>query len=45
MPKSLIMLGHVVSEEPGMEDMANWMRTFIQEVPIRFVPAEEPFWT
>ena len=45
MPKGLIMLGHVVSEEPGMEDMANWMRTFIQEVPIRFVPAEEPFWT
>ncbi len=43
--KGVIMLGHVISEEAGMEDMANWMRTFITEVPIRFVPAGEPFWT
>jgi len=45
MAKGLIMLGHVVSEQPGMEDLGNWMKTFITEVPIRFVPAEEPFWT
>jgi putative NIF3 family GTP cyclohydrolase 1 type 2 len=45
MPKGLIMLGHVVSEQPGMEDFAKWMRTFIKDVPIEFVPAEEPFWT
>lgn len=45
MPKGLIMLGHVVSEQPGMEDLANWMRTFIKDVPIEFVPAEEPFWS
>ena len=44
MAKGLIMLGHVVSEQPGMEDLANWMRTFIHDVPIQFVPAEEPFW-
>jgi putative NIF3 family GTP cyclohydrolase 1 type 2 len=42
--KGIIMLGHVVSEEPGMEDFANWMRTFIHDVPIQFVPAGEPFW-
>ncbi len=45
MAKGLILLGHVISEQPGMEDLAKWMRTFIQEVPIQFVPAEEPFWT
>jgi putative NIF3 family GTP cyclohydrolase 1 type 2 len=45
MAKGLIMLGHVVSEQPGMEDLAKWMQTFIQRVPIQFVPAEEPFWT
>jgi putative NIF3 family GTP cyclohydrolase 1 type 2 len=45
MPKGLIMLGHVVSEQPGMEDLAKWMRTFIHDVPIEFVPAAEPFWT
>lgn len=45
MAKGLIMLGHVVSEQPGMEDLAKWMRGFIPEIPIQFVPAEEPFWT
>jgi putative NIF3 family GTP cyclohydrolase 1 type 2 len=45
MAKGLIMLGHVVSEQPGMEDLARWMRTFIKNVRIEFVPAEEPFWT
>ncbi|MEP6717286.1 MAG: Nif3-like dinuclear metal center hexameric protein [Terriglobia bacterium] len=43
--KGLIMLGHVVSEQAGMEDLAKWMRTFVKGVPIEFVPAEEPFWT
>jgi hypothetical protein len=45
MAKGLIMLGHVVSEQGGMEDMVRWLSTFIKGVPIRFVPAEEPFWT
>jgi putative NIF3 family GTP cyclohydrolase 1 type 2 len=45
MAKGLIMLGHVISEQPGMEDLAKWMQTFIKGVPIQFVPAEEPFWT
>ena len=42
--KGVIILGHVVSEQAGMEDYANWLRTFIHDVPIKFVPAEEPFW-
>lgn len=45
MAKGLIMLGHVVSEEAGMEDLAKWLRTFIKGVPIQLVPAGEPFWT
>ena len=44
MAKGIIMLGHVISEQPGMEDFANWMRTFLPNVPIQFVPAEEPYW-
>ena len=43
--KGLIMLGHVVSEQAGMEDLAKWLGTFIKGVPIQFVPADEPFWT
>jgi putative NIF3 family GTP cyclohydrolase 1 type 2 len=44
-PKGLLMLGHVVSEQPGMGDFARFLQTFIKGVPIQFVPAEEPFWT
>jgi hypothetical protein len=45
MPKGLIMLGHVISEQPGMEDLAKWMETFVKGIPIQYVPADEPFWT
>ena len=44
MPKGVIMLGHVISEQAGMEDFGVWMRTFLPGIPIQFVPAEEPFW-
>src|SRR5262249_15787912 len=29
MNKGQIILGHAISEEPGMEDVAQWLRTFI----------------
>jgi putative NIF3 family GTP cyclohydrolase 1 type 2 len=43
-PKGWIMLGHAVSEEQGMLEMAQWLTTFITEVPVQLVKAEEPFW-
>jgi putative NIF3 family GTP cyclohydrolase 1 type 2 len=43
-PKGWIMLGHAVSEEAGMREMADWIRGFVPEVPVRLVPAGEPFW-
>jgi putative NIF3 family GTP cyclohydrolase 1 type 2 len=42
--KGLIVLGHVVSEQSGMKYCAEWLRGFVGEVPVEFVPAEEPFW-
>jgi putative NIF3 family GTP cyclohydrolase 1 type 2 len=42
--KGLIVLGHVVSEQAGMKYCAEWLRSFIGEVPIEFVAADEPFW-
>ena len=42
--KGVIMLGQVISEQAGMEDFGNWMKTFLPGVPVRFVPAEEPYW-
>ena len=43
-PKGQIILGHAVSEEPGMEDCTEWLRTFITEVPVKLVRAGEPYW-
>jgi putative NIF3 family GTP cyclohydrolase 1 type 2 len=41
--KALILLGHIPSEQPGMEYCAEWLKTFVSEVPVEFVPAKEPF--
>ncbi|MSO57385.1 MAG: hypothetical protein EXQ55_10785 [Acidobacteria bacterium] len=43
-PKGWIVLGHTISEEAGMLDMAEWIRKFVPEVPVQLVKAEEPFW-
>jgi putative NIF3 family GTP cyclohydrolase 1 type 2 len=43
--KALILLGHVVSEQAGMKYCAEWLRSFVSEVPIEFIAAAEPFWT
>ena len=42
--KALVILGHIPSEQAGMAECALWLRSFIKEVPIEFVPAAEPFW-
>jgi putative NIF3 family GTP cyclohydrolase 1 type 2 len=42
--KALILLGHIPSEQAGMEECAAWLKTFISEAPVEFVPSIEPFW-
>ena len=42
--KGLILVGRVVSEEPGMNVCANWLKAFVSEVPIRHIPAGDPYW-
>ncbi len=42
--KALIVLGHVVSEQAGMKYCAEWLKGFINEVPIEFIATVEPFW-
>ena len=41
--KALIMLSHVPSEQPGMEECTAWLKTFVTEAPIEFVPTKDPF--
>ncbi len=33
------------SEQAGMEECARWLKTFLKNVPIEFVPTKQPFWT
>jgi putative NIF3 family GTP cyclohydrolase 1 type 2 len=42
--QGLILMGHDVSEELGMQECARWLKAFVSEVPVEFVPAGEPFW-
>jgi putative NIF3 family GTP cyclohydrolase 1 type 2 len=42
--KGLILVGRIVSDEPGMEVCANWLKTFVSEVPIRHISAGDPYW-
>jgi len=42
--KGLIILGHIPSEQAGMQECTRWLKTFVSEVPVEFVPAADPFW-
>jgi len=42
--KALIILGHIPSEQSGMEDCAKWLKTLVPEVKVEFIAAQEPFW-
>lgn len=42
--KALIVVGHIASEQMGMEECTRWMGTFVKGVKIEFVPAREAFW-
>ena len=42
--KGLIILSHIPSEQAGMEECTRWLKSFVNEVPVEFVPAKDPFW-
>lgn len=42
-PKSMIILGHTVSEEAGMEYCSRWMQSFIDDLPVLYIKAGDPF--
>lgn len=42
--KGVIILGHIPSEQAGMEECTRWLKTFVSEMPIEFVPTADPFW-
>ncbi len=42
--KGLILIGHWVSEDQGMRLCADWLRSFVTDVPVEWIPAGDPFW-
>ena len=38
------MLGHNVSEEAGMLEMAQWIEKLVPELPVQLIKSGEPFW-
>jgi putative NIF3 family GTP cyclohydrolase 1 type 2 len=42
--RGFVIISHNRMEEYGMENCANWLRTFIPEVPIEFIASGDPFW-
>ena len=43
--KAVIFLGHVSSEEAGMDFCAQWLKSFIKDIPISFVESGPSFWS
>jgi putative NIF3 family GTP cyclohydrolase 1 type 2 len=43
--KALILLGHLTSEETGMDFCATWLGPLFPGMKVQFIPAGEPYWT
>lgn len=43
--KAVIFLGHVASEEAGMDFCAGWFMDFIKDTPIFFVESKPSYWS
>jgi putative NIF3 family GTP cyclohydrolase 1 type 2 len=44
-PKGAIFISHASGEDLGMEEFARWLKPFVPEVPIQFIPTTDEFWT
>jgi putative NIF3 family GTP cyclohydrolase 1 type 2 len=43
--KAIIFLGHIASEEAGMEFCAGWLKGFIKDIPVHFVESGPSYWS
>jgi putative NIF3 family GTP cyclohydrolase 1 type 2 len=43
--KAVISLSHINSEEAGMDYCADWLKTFIKNVPISFIECGPSYWS
>ena len=43
--KAIVFLGHINSEEAGMDYCCTWLKSFIHDVPVYFVESGPSFWS
>jgi hypothetical protein len=43
-PKGMLLLGRIVSEDPGLRKCAEWIRNVVPEVPVEHHPFADPYW-
>lgn len=43
--KAVIFLGHISSEESGMDFCASWLKGFIKDIPVYYVRSGPSFWS
>jgi putative NIF3 family GTP cyclohydrolase 1 type 2 len=43
--KAIIFLGHVNSEEAGMEYCCTWLKSFIKDIPVFYIEKGPSFWS
>jgi len=43
--KAVIFIGHIYSEEAGMDYCATWIKGFIKDIPIKYVECGPAYWT
>jgi putative NIF3 family GTP cyclohydrolase 1 type 2 len=44
-PKGLMSIGRVVSDAPGAEACAEWLRSIVPEVPVAAILTPNPYWS
>jgi putative NIF3 family GTP cyclohydrolase 1 type 2 len=42
--KGFISIGRIVNDQPSMQVCADWLKTLVPEVPVKFVSAGDPYW-
>ncbi len=42
--RSLVTIGRVASEDPGMRVCASWLKKFVKGVPVQWISSGDPYW-
>jgi hypothetical protein len=43
--KAVIFIGHINSEQAGMDYCATWLKGFIKDMPVKYVECGTAYWT